>query len=100
MKLSDYARKVGVTYKTAYRWYKAGQIKGQQMDTGTILIEEDRPHVEKVAVYARVSSSENRDNLVSQAERLVAYCTARGYPIAHVVKEVGSGVKDSRVKFL
>ncbi len=40
MKLSDYARKVGVTYKTAYRWYKAGKIRGYQMDTGTIIIQQ------------------------------------------------------------
>jgi putative resolvase len=100
MKLSDYARKVGVTYKTAYRWFKAGRIKGYQIETGTIIIEEERPVEEKVAVYARVSSTENRDNLASQAERLVAYCTAKGYQIAQVVKEVGSGVNDGRAKFL
>jgi predicted site-specific integrase-resolvase len=99
MKLSDYARKGGVTYKTAYRWYKAGRIKGYQIDTGTIIIEEDRPVAEKVVIYARVSSSENRDNLASQADRLVAYCTAKGYQIAQVVKEVGSGVNDGRTKF-
>ena len=51
-------------------------------------------------MYARVSSSENRSNLDSQAERLVAYATARGYQIQQVVKEMGSGVNDSRPKFL
>jgi len=101
MKLSAYARKVGISYKTALKWYHAGKIKGQQMDTGTILIDE-KPLVfaESTAVYARVSSSENRDNLKTQAERLVGYCTARGYRIDRVVKEVGSGVNDSRPKFL
>ena len=47
-----------------------------------------------------MSSSENRDNLATQAERLVGYCTARGYQVQQVVKEVGSGVNDSRPKFL
>ncbi len=101
MKLSNYARKVGVTYKTAYQWFRDGRIKGYQMPTGTIIIEEEQPGVvEKVAVYSRVSSSENRDNLTAQAQRLVAYCTARGYQIHQVVKEVGSGVNDNRPKFL
>jgi putative resolvase len=102
MKLSEYARKVGVTYKTAWLWYKAGKLKGRQMDTGTIIIEPDEKPVreEKVVVYARVSSSENRDNLAAQAERLVLYCTAKGYQVHQVVKEVGSGVNDSRPKFL
>ena len=100
MKLSQYARKVGVTYKTAYKWYKAGRLKGYQMPTGTIIVEEEQAVVEKVAIYSRVSSSENRDNLSSQAERLVGYCTAKGYQIHQVVKEVGSGGNDSRPKFL
>jgi len=102
MKLSAYARKVGVTYKTAWLWYKAGQLQGYQMDTGTIIVEADEKVSlsDKVVVYARVSSSADRDNLAAQAQRLVGYCTARGYQVQQVVKEVGSGVNDSRPKFL
>ena len=105
MKLIDYARLQGISYRTAWRWYKAGKIAGQQMDTGTILVTEPLPMKElpataKVAVYTRVSSSENKSNLDSQAERLVAYCTVRGYQVSKVVKEIGSGVNDNRPKFL
>ncbi len=103
MKLIDYAHKMGISYKTAWRWYKAGKLPGRQMDTGTILVMEEEPerHVStNVAVYARVSSAENQSNLDSQAERLVAYCAARGYQVTKVVKEVGSGINDSRPKFL
>lgn len=103
MKLIDYAHKMGISYKTAWRWYKAGKLPGKQMDTGTILVMEEEPERQvstKVAVYARVSSAENTSNLDSQAERLVAYCAARGYQVAKVVKEVGSGINDSRPKFL
>jgi len=102
MKLSDYARKVGVTYKTAWKWFHAGKISGYQMDTGTIIITEDEgpPPEQKVAVYVRVSSSENRDNLDRQAERLVAYCTAKGWQVHEVVREVGSGVNDNRKRLL
>ena len=103
MKLIDYAHKMGISYKTAWRWYRAGKLSGKQMDTGTILVMEDEPvqtASTKVAVYARVSEASNKSNLDSQAERLVAYCAARGYPVAKVVKEVGSGINDSRPKFL
>jgi putative resolvase len=105
MKLIDYARLQGISYRTAWRWYKAGKIAGQQMDTGTILVTEPLPMKElpataKVAVYTRVSSSENKSNLDSQAERLVAYCTVRGYQVSKVVKEIGSGVNENRPKFL
>lgn len=50
MRLSDYARQQGVHYRTAWRWFKAGQIRGYQMATGTIIITEgdegrdDDPH--------------------------------------------------------
>jgi putative resolvase len=103
MKLIDYAHKMGISYKTAWRWYKAGKLPGKQMDTGTILVLEDEPEKRastKVAAYARVSSAENKSNLDSQAERLMTYCAARGYQVAKVVKEVGSGINDSRPKFL
>lgn len=79
MKLIDYAHTMGISYKTAWRWYKAGKIQGKQMDTGTILVTEDEPVSllsRKVAIYARVSSAENKSNLDTQAARLVSYCAA------------------------
>src|SRR5712691_8376730 len=104
MKLKEYARQQGVSYRTAWRWWKAGKLPGRQMDTGTILIETELARAstpsQRVAIYARVSSAENKGNLASQAERLAAYCAARGYQVAKVVKEVGSGVNDGRPKLL
>jgi predicted site-specific integrase-resolvase len=104
MKLKDYARQQGVSYRTAWRWWKAGKLPGRQMDTGTILIEPEAAPVrasrQQVAIYARVSSTEHKGDLESQAERLVAYCAARGHQVTKVVKEVGSGVNDARPKLL
>lgn len=74
------------------------------METGTIIITEGMSesisHPSRVAVYTRVSAAENKPNLDRQAERLVAYCTAKGYQVQKIVKEVGSGVNDSRPKLL
>jgi putative resolvase len=55
---------------------------------------------QRVAIYASVSSAENKPNLDGQAERLVAYCAAKGYQVSRVVKEIGSGVNDARPKLL
>jgi len=52
---------------------------------------------DKVAIYTRVSSSENKDNLDRQAERLEEYCMARGYRISKVVKEIGRSLKSLSV---
>lgn len=106
MKLSAYARQVGVSYRTALRWFKSGKIRGRQMETGTILITEpidDPPTSERpsrAAIYTRVSAAENQSNLEGQAKRLQDYCAAKGYPVSRVVKEIGSGVNDARPKLL
>ena len=36
MKLSQYTEKIGVTYKTAYRMFKRGELDAYQLPTGTI----------------------------------------------------------------
>lgn len=104
MKLSDYAKQQGVRYETAWRWFRDGKIRGRRVGAHTILIDEavSEPQVSSLstAVYTRVSFAENKSNLDSQAERLVAYCTVRGYQVSKVVKEIGSGVNDNRPKFL
>jgi putative resolvase len=102
MKLSQYAKQQGISYRTALRWFRDGTIHGYQAPSGTIIVtERDQVQtVQKVAIYARVSSSEQRENLERQAERLSQYCTIRGYHVAMVVKEIASGVNDSRPKLL
>ena len=40
MKLSQYAKKVGVTYRTAFRWWQNGDIQGYQLPSGTIVVTE------------------------------------------------------------
>ncbi|MCL0094735.1 IS607 family transposase [Dehalococcoidales bacterium] len=99
MKLSEYAKKLGISYMTAWRMYRKGEINAYRLPTGTIIVEsEEHKLPNKVCIYARVSSSENKSNLDSQAERLRDYAIARGYQIYKVVKEVGSGINDNRTK--
>ena len=104
MKLSDYAKQQGVRYETAWRWFRDGKIAGHRVGKHTILVDEEKSGTssqpERVAIYARVSSAEKKPNLDRQAERLVAYCSAKGYQVAKVVKEIGSGVNDARPKLL
>ncbi len=105
MKLADYAKHMGVRYETAWRWFRDGKIQGQRIGPHTIIITEGQgapteTSLARVAIYARVSSAENKPNLDSQAERLTAYCAAKGYQVAKVVKEIGSGVNDARPKLL
>jgi len=103
MKLSSYAKRIGISYNSAWRMWKRGQIPGYQLPIGTVII--DPPELRStpvgaVAMYARVSSSENKDNLERQAERLISWCNAQGWEVSKVIKECGSGINDQRPKFL
>lgn len=102
MKLSEYAKKLGICYHTAWRLWKSGKLDAYQLPTGTVIVksEEEAKLPNKVCIYARVSSSENKDNLKRQAERLKDYAIARGYQVYKVVEEVGSGVNDTRKQLI
>jgi predicted site-specific integrase-resolvase len=44
MKLSEYAKQMGVRYETAWRWFRDGKIQGQRIGPHTIIITEgERP---------------------------------------------------------
>ncbi len=107
MKLSQWAKKVGISYRRAWQLFKEGKIpNAYRLPTGTIIVEEKEQtdkigQKEKVvAIYCRVSSAENKENLEKQAQRLQDYAIAKGYKIQHIVKEVGSGVNDARPKLI
>lgn len=98
MKLSDYAKQVGVTYQTAYQWWKAGQLDAYQLPTGTIIVREAKPSATGVALYARVSSADQKADVTRQMQRLRDYAAARGYQVVAEVTEIASGLNDERPK--
>jgi putative resolvase len=56
MKLCEWARKHGISYKTAWRWVKLGKMPIEQSPTVTILVKEPEEVPGVVALLARVSS--------------------------------------------
>ncbi len=77
MKLSEWARKQGVSYKTAWRWTRQGKmpVPFEQTPTGTILVKEPEAAAWAVALYARVSSADQKADLDRQIARLVAHAS-------------------------
>lgn len=100
MKLSTYAKEREITYRAAWERFRKGKIKGAYRDeSGRVYA----PHPNEVrlpvaAIYARVSSYPQKDDLDRQAERLVTFALVRGLSVGLVVKEVASGVNDQRPK--
>jgi predicted site-specific integrase-resolvase len=98
LKISQYAKMEGVGYRAIWNRIKRGQLQTERTQTGSLRIIFDENKDVRVAVYCRVSSSDNKDNLERQKERVLSYCYAKGYQIEKVVCEVGSGLNDGRKK--
>jgi putative resolvase len=102
MRLSAYARKMGVSYKTAYRWWKAGKLDAYQLETGTVIVREpeQKQGTPSVALYARVSSADQKEDLERQMQRLKDYAASRGYQVKKTVSDLASGLNDHRPKLM
>lgn len=99
MKLSHWARQNGITYKTAWLWWKHGKlpVPARQMPTGTIIVDvPDRAGMVGTVLYARVSSADQKADLDRQVARLATFAAARGLQVTKVVAEVGSGLNGHR----
>lgn len=98
-KISQYARIHHVCKKTVWNWINAGKVKYERDVTNHVWIVEDEPQQRKnAAVYARVSSNGQKEDLDRQADRVLKWATINGYSVCKVVKEIGSGLNDKRVK--
>ncbi|MHB1435442.1 MAG: IS607 family transposase [Thermoplasmata archaeon] len=102
MKLSEWARQAGVRYETAWKWFRDGilPVPATRLPTGTILVMPPAPPPASVALYARVSSPDQKKDLERQKARLVTYATERGHQVGRVVEEIGSGLNGHRSKLL
>src|SRR5260221_11375053 len=102
MRLSAYAKKMGVTYRTAFRWWKAGRLDAYQIETGTIIVREPATAQESAsgALYARVSSADQKEDLDRQMQRLKDYAASHGNHVSKMVRKLASVLKDNRQKRL
>src|SRR5256886_1618951 len=103
MRLSQYAKQMNVSSKTAFRWWRAGRLDAYQLDTGTIIVRDPLPETlspKGIALYARVSTHGQKADLARQVERLKSYAASRGYQVTKIVQEIASGMNDTRPQLL
>ena len=104
MKLADWARVEGVHPKTAYRWFRTGKmpVPAEKTPSGSILVHDPKytqgADHGRTAVYARVSSHDQRTSLEGQVARTVEAANRKGMAVDEVVTEVGSGLNGRRRK--
>lgn len=102
MKLSEYAERKGIHYRTAWNHFRQGKIKGAYLDeTGHIVIPDPEEELkQKAALYSRVSTYGQKDGLERQEQRLKEFASSRGLEIVQSVTEIASGVNDQRPKLI
>jgi putative resolvase len=101
MKLSAWAKASGVAYKTAWRMWRDGKlpIPAEQLPTGTVIVHPPQaPAAEAVALYARVSSADQKADLERQLGRLADYASRERLMVIRSVSETGSGLNGHRAK--
>ena len=104
MNLGEWARQQDIHPQTAYRWFRTGTLPVPARKMGKLILVGDlevgRVSSRLTAVYARVSSADQRDDLDRQVARVCSWAVANGFSIDRVVTEVGSGLNRKRRKFL
>ena len=113
--ISKAAEILGVSDETLRNWHKEGTLvpiktqgghrRYKESDINNRLGIKVVPEaIEKelnnqVAIYGRVSSHDQKQkgDLDRQCQRLSEYCAKKKYKVEHIIKDVGSGLSDTRV---
>ena len=101
MKLSVWAKQQGIHYKTAHRLFKQGKlpVRTEQYSTGTIIVypePQQLPITQRVALYGRVSSQDQKEDLGRQMDRLRTFAASKGWVVDAEVTDIGSGLNGHR----
>jgi len=81
----EVAKKLGVSTMTVRRWIKVGKIKAYRIGKEFRIPESEVLRLlegkipDKVVIYARVSSRDQKEGLERQIEYLKNYCSSKGY---------------------
>ncbi|MCC3768527.1 IS607 family transposase [Streptomyces sp. UNOC14_S4] len=90
--------------QTAYRWFREGTlpVSAQRVGPRTILVNVEANAAPEVVggvgLYARVSSHDQKDDLVRQKARLSEWTAKAGHRVVRIESEIGSGMNGARSK--
>lgn len=103
MRLPLWAKSQGIKYATAWRWIQRGQmpVPYHRTPSGSIFVDvPESENAKYVALYARVSSSDQKADLDRQLARLSQYASERHLFVGESIQEIGSGLNGHRKKLL
>ena len=105
--LGRWARRCGITYRTAWRWFRDDKlpedVMAERMPTGSILIRVGRTlrsveQAKTAVIYARINARQEPPLMAEQIALCQDFCVARGWTITRVIREVAPGVGLQRTK--
>jgi putative resolvase len=106
----EFAKKLGVTVKTLQRWDTSGKLPAKRTPSNYRYYTDDDLRIaqglqpleakKKVVVYCRVSSNNQKPELLNQIKAMESFCNSRGLAIDETIKEIGGGLNFKRQKFL
>jgi len=105
MNLREWAEAQHIHPQTAYRWFREARLPVPAQRVGGLIVVGDLTerafaHRGKTAIYARVSSADQKSDLDRQVSRVTTWATSNGCSIDSVVTEVGSALNGKRAEFL
>jgi putative resolvase len=98
LKLSEYAKEIGISYTTAWRHFKAGKIPypTHKLPSGTIIVDYDRRlkscKTRIAAIYIR--TNKETDKSENHSQYLLDYAIKKGYEVKYIIKEVAERLDD------
>lgn len=103
-KLSTWAAEQDVHYRTALTWVREKKmpVPIERTPGGHIRVLDEQPSqsLKRIVLYGRVSSSDQKGDLVRQVERLRMFAAGMGWEHVEVVTEIGSGLNGKRRRLL
>jgi len=106
MGIGEFAKKLGVTPLTIRRWIYKGLLKPLKTPTGRYRFTEEhlkqaltmkgKTFPRKTVIYARVSTSKQKEYLQNQVELCKNYAVSKGYSIDEVITDIASSFNFKR----
>lgn len=93
---------LGISKPTLLRKIKTGEIKAYKIGREYRIPESEIKRLlegkvpDKVVIYARVSSRDQKEDLERQVEYLKNYCSTKGYKVAKILTDISSGLNENR----
>lgn len=97
------AKRLGISRMTVWRWIRSGKLRAVRVGREYRIPESEierllglRPEMGRAAIYARVSSLDQRSDLDRQVEYLREYSASKGYQVVETLTDVASGLNEKR----